>query len=58
MGFKQEPAEIQISARKINGAQQKPKGASRKLTLQLLASRFYDSNKETVAFLEVNNLGH
>jgi hypothetical protein len=26
--------------------------------LQLLASRFYDSNKERVAFLEVNNLGH
>jgi hypothetical protein len=26
--------------------------------LQLLASRFYDSNKERVAIFEVNNLGH
>jgi hypothetical protein len=58
MGFKQEPAKVQISAYKIKGAQQKPKGASRKLTFQLLASRFYDSNKERVTFFEMNNLGH
>jgi hypothetical protein len=56
-GFKQEPAKVQILACKIKGAQQKPKGASRKLTLQLLASRFYDSNKERVAFFEMNNHG-
>jgi hypothetical protein len=43
---------------KVKGAHQKTQGASRKLTLQLLASRFYDSNKERVAIFEVNNLGH
>jgi hypothetical protein len=40
------------------GHSKKPKGASRKLTLQLLARRFNDSNKERVAFFEMNNLGY
>jgi hypothetical protein len=56
-GFKQEPAKVQTLACKIEGAQQNPKGASRKLTLQLLANRFYDSNKEGVTFFVMNNLG-
>jgi hypothetical protein len=36
----------------------KPKGASRKLTLQLLARRFNDSNKKRIAFFEMDNPGH
>jgi hypothetical protein len=49
---------IQISAYKIKGAHQKPKGASRKLTLQLLASRFNNSNKERIALFKMKDLCH
>jgi hypothetical protein len=35
-----------------------PKGASRKLTLQLLARRFNDSNRKRIAFFKMDNLGH
>jgi hypothetical protein len=36
----------------------KPKGASRKLTLQLLASRFNNPNKERIALFKVKDLRH
>jgi hypothetical protein len=47
-----------FSMQKSKEHSKKPKGAKRKLTLQLLARRFNDSNKKRIAFFEMDNLGH